>query len=101
MRIFFNWSGHELSESDIDLMFLMSLGEYKIKNPEQELFKMCSNWMIIHNMIFQCIEDFTSFVKNKNKQAPLNTSGKTSLKLTTTKLKQEYTFPVFTEQMHS
>jgi hypothetical protein len=37
MRIFFKWPGHTLSEVYIDFMFLMSSGEYKIKNPEQEL----------------------------------------------------------------
>ena len=34
MRILFKWLGHKLSEVYIDIMFMMSLGEYKIKNPK-------------------------------------------------------------------
>ena len=39
----FKWPGHKLSEAYIDFTFLMILGEYKIKNLEQELFKYLQN----------------------------------------------------------
>ena len=45
---FFKWPGHKLFEAQIDCMCMISLGEYKIKNTDQELFKICSKWIIIH-----------------------------------------------------